>query len=296
MVLTDATTSVGFKNVLYLTDFSRSSEFALKYVREIVEQFDSKLFVAHVIESPEYGFVPPQGWAVVENLSEDAAQRDMQEVERQLGGLRHHVLFRRGDVWSAVSDLVASNEIDLIVLGTHGRTGLRRFLMGSVAEEIFRQAACPVLTVGPGTAKVKPSQLKFEHILLATDFGPRSVAAVPYAVSLAREFHSRLTLMHVVKVPLEPLDSPAVLVSEAEKTLHALVPHDAPRECLPEYVVLFGEPANEILNVARERKADLIVLGLKPTEDHLGMATHLAPATAHALVCSAPCPVLTVRS
>jgi nucleotide-binding universal stress UspA family protein len=296
MLFTETATLVGFKNILYLTDFSRSSEFALKYVREIVQQFNSNLFVAHVIESPDYGFVPPQGWAVVENMSEEAAKRDMQEVERQLDSHRHQVFLRRGDVWSATSDLVASNEVDLIVLGTHGRTGLRRFLMGSVAEEVFRQATCPVLTVGPGTAKVKPSQVKFEHILLATDFGEQSVAAIPYTLSLAQQFRAKLTLMHVVKVPLEPLDSPAVLVSEAEKKLHSMLPADAGIRATPELVVIFGDPASEILNVSKNRKVDLIVLGLKPTAEHLGMATHLAPATAHALVCSAPCPVLTVRS
>jgi nucleotide-binding universal stress UspA family protein len=287
---------VGFKSILYLTDFSRSSEFALKYVREIVQHFDSQLFVAHVIESPDYGFVPPQGWAVVETMSEEAAKTDMEVVERQLGSLPHQTFFRRGDVWSATRDMVASNEVDLIILGTHGRTGLRRFLMGSVAEEIFRQATCPVLTVGPGTAKVKSSQVKFEHILLATDFGEQSVAAIPYTLSLAEQFRSKLTLMHVVKIPLEPLDSPSVLVSEAEKKLHALLPADAEIRGTPELVVLFGEPANEILNASKHRKVDLIVLGLKPAAEHLGMATHISPATAHALVCSAPCPVLTVRS
>lgn len=289
------TTSTMLGKLLYLTDFSPTSDSAIKYLREIAQHFDSKVFVAHVIETPEYRFVPPDGWAVVENANEEAAKRQLQAVDERLAGVPHQVILRHGEVSKAAADLIRTYDIQLVVVGTHGRTGLRRFLMGSVAEEIFRQASCPVLTVGPGAAKEGLRGLRFNQIVLATDFGEASAAAIRQALSLASEYQARLTLLHVIRLPLNSTESFEQLKIEAERKLWSLLPEEKEPECGAGVAVRFGDPQEEISKFARDRNADLIVLGLKRTNEYLTMVTHMSRATAHAVVCTAPCPVLSIK-
>lgn len=282
-------------NLLYLTDFSPISDAAIKYLKAIAEEFDSFVLVAHVVEAPEYRFVPPEGWAVVEQASEEAAKRQLRSVEERLVGVPHQSILRYGEVWKAAADLIKAHNIDLVVVGSHGRTGLRRFLMGSAAEQIFRHANCPVLTVGPGAAKDGTRDLKFERIVLATDFGEASLAAVPMALSLAQDYQARLMLLHVVKQPLDAAESFEQRKSEAERKLRGMAAEESGPGRKVDTAVRLGDPHEEILRFAREKKADLIVLGLRRTDEHLGMATHVSRATAHAVVCTAPCPVLAIR-
>lgn len=281
-------------NVLYLTDFSPTSDSALRYVRAITEQFEAKIFVAHVIEWPEYRFVPPEGWAVVENASEEAAQRQLEVFEQRLAGIPHEMIMRHGDVWHEAAEVIRAHDVRLVVVGTHGRTGLRRFLMGSVAEEVVRGAHCPVLTVGPGVNRNAPSGTRIDHAVLATDFGEASLEAIPCAASLAEEYGAGLRLLHVLKPQGRTEEDLQQLQQEAQKRLQAKAAQSGGGRSIAEVAVRCGDPAEEICKYAREKKADLLVLGLKRTAEHTGMATHVARATAHAVLCSAPCPVLSV--
>jgi len=179
----------------------------------------------------------------------------------------------------------------MIVTKRHaGRSGVSRFLMGSVAEEVFREAACPVLTIGPKVVAQAPREAEFKEIVFASDLNPESPAA-PYALSLAQEFQARLTLVHVAPQVADLETDTERIIEE----LHSLVPLDAEMWCRPEYMVKFGTPAAGILEVAAERHADLIVLGVRSAAGHVGAATHVAAATAHSVVSCAECPVLTAR-
>jgi nucleotide-binding universal stress UspA family protein len=180
--------------------------------------------------------------------------------------------------------------------------------MGSVAEEIFRQSACPVLTVGPRVAssgkvregrhdhEIPPTQIKFRQILYATDFKPESAETVSYAVSLAREFQARLTLLHVIEDYGDHLHERPGPIDTALRKLEELVPSEADLRYKPEFVAEFGVPAELILQTASESDADLIVLGVRSATGHIGAATHLSGSTAHKVVVGAKCPVLTVRA
>jgi nucleotide-binding universal stress UspA family protein len=131
---------------------------------------------------------PPRSW----KAAEEAAKI---EAEQQT-------------LWSNLAKAIQEKKIDLIVMGTRGRSGVGKFLLGSSAEEVFRQAPCPVLTVGPHSPAKAPHE--FTRIVFATDFSPESVAALPYAVSLAQECQAHLTLLHVVAEPKggEPVHAP----------------------------------------------------------------------------------------
>lgn len=296
MTATSSPVRAKLGNILYLTDFSPTSDSAIRYLRTIAEQFDTNVLATHVIEWPEYRFVPPEGWAVVEHASEDAARRQLQNVEERLAGIPHQTTLRRGEVWREAAEMIKAHDIQLIVVGTHGRTGLRRFLMGSVAEEILRLSHCPVLTIGPGVPKDGQRITGVERVVLATDFGHSSLEAIPRALALASEYGARLILLHVIKPPLRPDESFEQLKLESEKQLRTTLCRESPANIRVEIAVRLGDPAAEILRFARERKADLIVLGLKRTGERVTMATHVSPATAHAVLCSAPCPVLAVTA
>ena len=292
MTATCETVRIKLGNVLYLTDFSPISDCALRYVRAITDQFEAKVLVTHVIESPEYRFVPPEGWAVVESATEDAARRQLEALDARMAGIPHETMLRRGEVWQEAARLVEDQDVQLIVVGSHGRTGLRRFLMGSVAEEIIRRAHRPVLTVGPGVLKDGPVP-RIARIVLATDFGSASIEAIPCTLMLAELHDARVSLLHVMKSLPAPEERPEQLRSEAENRLRASITRQD-KSRIAEAIVRFGDPAEEICKYALQKRADLVVLGLKRTDQHIALATHVSRATAHSVVCSAPCPVLAV--
>jgi nucleotide-binding universal stress UspA family protein len=290
MKLAESSAKIALKNVLFATDFSPISETALLFAESIARHYESKLTVAHAISPIETRMVPPEAWGASQQALDEAAALQMNDLDQRLRGLPHEVVIQHGLVTDVISELIATTDADLLVMGTHGRSGFGRLMIGSVAEEVFRQAACPVLTIGPRVSAQAPHEAEFKQILFATDFNPQSQAA-SYALSLAQEFQARLTLLHVgARIAELETDSESIL-----QELDSLVPVDAKMWCRPEYVAKLGVPAVAILEVAKEKCADLIVLGVRSAAGRVGAATHAAAATAHSVVSSAACPVLTVR-
>ena len=292
-----APTRIKLKNILFATDFTRSAQLALSYACNLAHAYDAEVYSVNVL--PHLVFV--------EGVQPDPEQTRL-STEQQLAalvgsesfkGIRHQELIAQGEVAEVLAKLVRNDEIDLIVIGTSGRKGLQKLLMGSVAEEVFRNAECPVLTVGPH-ATCCPADGKVRHILYATDFGPESVHGLPYAISLAEENRARLTLLHVAPEPgvalpepvpgTLPVLDPDEVAASTEKQLRALIPDGAQLWHDPEYMVQFGPPAETIVKVAAQR-ADMIVLGVKrPTP----LTKHLGAGVAYKVACDATCPVLSV--
>ena len=213
-----------------------------------------------------------------------------------LATVPHNVTVTEGDLWSTITDTVRKQNIDLIVIGTRGRTGVGRALLGSAAEEIFRRAPCPVLTVGPHVSKDTERRLEMKEILYATDFSPESFSALPYAVSLAQEHQARLTILHVIgEQEVGELVHAENYVESTQRRLRELVPAEAKPWCEPNFRVERGSAAKKILEVATALGADLIVLGVRGAAGHMGATTHVLRAIAHHVVTQAECPVLTVR-
>ncbi len=231
---------------------------------------------------------------------EECAQGAMRRVESQLAGLSYETAIERGiGVWETVQQAMGGNRIDLVVLGTHGRTGAEKLLLGSVAEEIFRRSPVPVLTIGPGVRTSVHAAGRFHRVLFATDFTAESLAAAPFAVSLAQENAARLVLMHVMREPGQRNENEKKVfelsVAEAIHQLYEIVPKDVELSFPPEVAIEYGAPADCIVAAARQCGVDVIVLGVRDAARRLGVATHLGRATAHKVVAHAPCPVLTVR-
>ena len=292
----DAKTRVSLKNILYATDFSPTAESALPYVLGLAKRFGATVHALHVRFPVAYPVVGPEGMPQFMEAAEEQAKQESKQLHELLAGLPHEVLISEGDIWTAINDTLQQRKIDLIVIGTRGRTGIGRALLGSVAEEIFRRAPCPVLTVGPHVSKDTKRRLEMKVILYATDFSPESLAALPYATSLAQENQARLTLLHVIGEPkVGELVHPEQYVDSTLRQLRNLMPSDVELWCEPKFMVEQGPAADKIMEVAIARGADLIVLGVRGAEGRMGATTHLLRPTAHRVVTQAQCPVLTVR-
>src|SRR5262249_13702677 len=306
-LLEEKSTAVSLKNILFATDFSEASNAALPYVAALSLRYGGMVHVAHVL--PENVLPPsPIDPVTIGSIYEEAhsaTQEKMLQLALKLRGFPHRTYVRHGNVTDVLLEIIRQNKIDMLVAGTHGRTGLGKLLLGSVAEEIFRTVTCPVLTIGPKALKVgQPANdqtagqlaavnVEFRQIIYATDFTPGSFADASHAFSVAQEFHARLILMHVIEQYEDDLHHRPGLIDRAFRQLERLQPEDAVLPYTPEPVVEFGEPADRILQTAQEWRADLIVLGAR--SGHIGSATHLPWRTAHCVVANAKCPVLTVH-
>jgi nucleotide-binding universal stress UspA family protein len=229
------------------------------------------------------------------DLQEKWTQEQMQRVEERLKDLQHEmIVVQGGHVWSAVEAKLELLGNDLIVLGTHGRTGLRKMLMGSLTDRVLRSSWVPVMTVGP-EVPLGLGKGKFHRVLLATNFASGSAEAACYATSVAQRDQAELILVHACKKSKSggPDKGSELSVAEALHRLNETVPCTAKLRSRPEMLVEHGEPATRIVEVAKQKEADLIVMGAPNTRNLA--ATHLETGTVHSVVPQAPCPVLTVR-
>jgi nucleotide-binding universal stress UspA family protein len=225
---------------------------------------------------------------------QDAKQGMMKYADtRDFEGLRHEFLVERGYPPSIITDLIANEHVDLVVLGTHGRRGLSKLFLGSVAEQIFRRATCPVLTVGPGS-ELKPQQKWTPvRIILATDFSKGSFHALPYALALAEENHAQLILLHAA--PLVPWEQQSDMGNYYQKRLEEMIPSGHQPSCQVDFAVRFDLAAPAIVSMAADKQADLIVMGVHHTALP-GLDSHVPWTVACEVINAAHCPVLTVRA
>jgi nucleotide-binding universal stress UspA family protein len=297
MKATTAKTATGFLNIIFATDFSDAADRAIPFVKEIAEHYEAKLVALHVHPPVVNPMTPPETWAADTAAAEARDQMRRERLLNTFAGIPTEVLMEEGGIHTALQEAIEKYHTDLVVIGTRGRTGIGKLLLGSTAEEILRTATCPVLTIGPHADPTHELGGKIREILYATDFASASQNAAAYAVSLAEEFQARLVLLHVVPGPgADDLVVEADVAKSIKGLLQKLVPAEATAWCKPEYFVEEGSPAEKILEMAHLRGSDLIVLGVKPGEGVPGAATHLPIATVHKVVAQAECPVLTVRN
>lgn len=283
------------RNVLYATDFSPVAEFAAPIAVELARGFGAKILAVHVRPPQVYGLAPPESWPAIQEAADRQVEGQKKHLEALFRSVENSVLIGEGDTWEVISSLIKEKEIDLVVIGTHGRRGLEKLLLGSVAEKILRRSRVPVLTVGPHVTSQPNRTSKVREILYATDFSPASEGAARYAILLAEENQAHLHLLHVIEPrKSKEYDFASEFVRACAAQLENLVPTEAQLWCQPKYLIEVGDPAKEILKVAKRYKADLVVMGVKRTESDLGASTHLPWAIAHNVISQARCPVLTV--
>jgi nucleotide-binding universal stress UspA family protein len=309
----DQTQSIRFKRVLMATDFSDTSERALAYAIAIARRYGSALSVVHAIQPEPRAPIPMEPLPRELNRRCLGAELQMKHLNEKAGmnDLNRHLLLEQGRVWDVLTSVIQRENIDLLVLGTRGRGGLKKLALGSVAEEVLRAAPCPVLTVGPNVPPADSGTIEFSRILFATDFGPASAKAFPYAVSLAEDSKAKLILLHMVP-PMPMVDvGPATYGSSAyvaedftkwqrtmreeslRKLRDLLPPIIANLAAKPECVAGTDFLPEGILDAAATRRIELIVMGANRTPSPRVVA-HMPWALTHEVICHAKCPVLTV--
>jgi nucleotide-binding universal stress UspA family protein len=206
----------------------------------------------------------------------------------------HKTLVGSGAVAEQVSRFARELAPDLIVIGTHGRTGVNKFLIGSVAEQVFRTSTCPVLTVGPHVARIAQGST-FNTVVVATDFGESCANALIHGFAIAEQNSGRLLVLHAVdENGLAIQGWVDEVIPRAEMRVRKWASRILPRMTVPWLpLARFGHPANVLLRVATQQRADLIVMGARYST-HPNVAAHSIGATAYHVIADAGAPVLTV--
>ena len=300
---------IKIERVLCPTDFSDHSRRAFEHAVALARWYEAGITVLHV-----QPFLPPAATfpPVFSPFSLDRVPHDriVEELRRFSGpsasvGIRADVVVKDGPAAAGILDLARALPADLLVMGTHGRGGFERLVLGSVAEKVLRKASCPVLTVPrpEESAPAAPSPL-FSRILCPVDFSAPSMKGLDYALSLAQEAKASLTVLHVVEwSPGEEVREQhrrfdvegyrRYLQEEACRQLRAQIPEEARLWCEVHERVASGKAYREIERVAREGKADVIVMGV---HGRGAVDVTLFGSTTHHVIRASHLPVLTIRS
>ena len=297
---------VEIKRILCPIDFSDYSRHALAHAIVLARWYGATLTVFHAYASPaeppppgaSYGGFAGMGpidtlpWAVSPaEVREDAVA----ELTRFCQSMASHGVDLRfeaqpGSEVPSILDQAALLHADLLVLGTHGRGGLGRLVMGSVAEQVLRKASCAVLTVPPSvTAPPGDPLIMIKRILCPVDLEEASSRALAYGLSLAKEADAELVMLHVVDHTRGYL---RLSEHDAVAKINAMMPPDAREWCRPDVLIAAGTPFEEILRTASERDIHMIVMGVHPRHPIDQM---IFGSTTHQVVRAAPCPVLTLN-
>jgi nucleotide-binding universal stress UspA family protein len=285
--------SVSLKNILLATDFSPVSEKAASYAKALAMNFRSAVEIVHVIEPS----LVISSLEVVLGLPVKHKWRSCNEgVERlrqdfSAAGLEaRSCLPEEHNPHIALLKVARQQEADLIVAGTHSRSGLQRLVLGSVAEQLIREAECPVLTVGPHAKPPAEGPLVFRTIVYATDFSPKAIKAAAFALSFAQDSGAHLFFCYVAGADSGPMER-RFMDSHFKADLKRMIPESTYEWCTPETVVEHGDASKAILELAGRVGADLIVLGARKASFWL---THVEHGLTPDLLAEATCPVMTV--
>lgn len=294
------------KKILFATDFSDCAAHAQSYAFAFAKRFKAELHVVHAVDTayPSYAGVYGFGVDVERHIGavKQQAQNDLGAIVARAGdaGLNAWAHLLGGRPAEAIVDKAQSLGCDLLITGTHGRTGLDHFLFGSTAELIVRHAPMPVLAVKPVERDfLKGSgELAIARVLCPVDLSPLADQAAAQAANVCRVFNAELLLLHVVDSRIEyPIVLPEIKIAPPEEfrrrateRLKELASKQSGVKT--DVAVLEGVPHKTIVEQAILYKADLLVM---TTHGHGGLSRALLGSTAEKLVRTAPVPTLTVR-
>ncbi len=281
--------AVTFEHIVVPTDFSEISQRALEYAKAIAKPANSELLLVHVNPPVDFITPPEAAWvdqSEVQSLQEEQLEQSGAALRSE--GFRARAISVTGSLYAELLSAVKQYKADLIVLGTHGKKGLERLLLGSDAEAVLRHAGCPVLSVGPAVPNLKDKTWRIREVICATTLEPRAAEVVAYAHKLAALYEAELVLFHV-KSSSEQEDD--VDWASFEEAFHHYVPGDLGKRSWLRTRLASASPGTSILDLAKQRNSDLIVMGAHGASS---VATHLARGTAAKVLSDAPCPVMTI--
>jgi nucleotide-binding universal stress UspA family protein len=295
---------IDIARILCPVDLSGVSLQAARHAATLARWYEAELHALHVLPTlPTLWGVGPALGALAPELAPAARhERELRDFLERVGtgSLRVEAHVREGDPTQATLDYAARAEVGLIVMGTHGRGGIERVVLGSVAESVLQKTACPVLTVRQG-ALLEADGPPFKRILCPLDFAPASEQGLAYALSLAREADADLTLLHVMEPyderwlhehsPMSAAEYRAFVERQLQARLEQVVAAEARDWCHLEERLATGRAWQEIVRIAAEMQAQVIVMG---RHGRKGVDRLLFGSTTHQVVRHAACGVLSV--
>jgi len=285
------TSPIHIKGILSATDLSESATRALKVAARLAKHLHSRLHVLHAIAPQVY---VPGGAGLTPLLHEVDIKEAKAALHKyvvkvpEVRVLKHEELIVCEPPTDAIASAVETKGIDLVVMGSHGRGGLGKLLLGSNAEAAIRRLHCPILVVGP---HCRANHGSLKSLVLATELPTGTLRATQYAMGIVQAFGCNATLVHVLTAIDRNADSIEAEKSEAMKQLRQLVPAEPELARRVRCEVAVGNRAEQIVDTARECRAGLIVMGVR---EHQIFADHAPWATLSEVIRTARCPVLAV--
>ena len=301
---------IEIRRILCPTDLSDIAPRAFDHALALARFHQAEVELAYVSEPLLPGPVAPASyppWAVLDPAVLGRLRSALEALAAPASalGIPVRIEVHEGHVVAQILERARAWPADVIVMGTHGRGGFERWVLGSVTEKVLRKALCPVLTVPPPAEGLHPSgTVLFRSIVCPVDFSGASVAALGYALKLAEESGAEITVLHVLEWLVE--DEPGARIAgfdvpefrrylerDARDRLQKVVPAEARDWCRPREQIVGGRPWREILRVAEEAHADLVVMGVRG-RNPVDLA--LFGSTTQHVVRGAKCPVLVVHT
>jgi nucleotide-binding universal stress UspA family protein len=292
-----------FHHIVVAADFSDSSRHAFQVACSLIREGETRVSVLHVVE-PEYVAEEPVyfGQRSIQYVAVPREPAELEALKTQMRAqyvpdraLDVEYVTKEGEIAEEILGLSQTIGCDLIVMGTHGRTGVRRLLTGSIAEAVLRRACCPVLALRcPDFA---PQAQRARVILHPTDFSECSESALQVARSLARDQAARLVVLHVtpnkglIEGTIVVLGDPLADWKSLEEILGRVEGPDLQHPV--EVRIDQGDPSTEIARAAAELACSLIVMG---TQGRTGLGRLFMGSVAEAVLRKSPCPVLVVKA
>lgn len=298
---------ITIRRILCPTDLSDLSARALRHAMAFAKWYEAELDALYIVPAvvPHPGVMPPgPSWALFDPEARSQVEDELHYfvAPAEDAGIQVRRTIRDGDVVAEILKEAHAIPADLLVMGTHGRSGFERWILGSITEKTLRKAPCPVLTVPPAGADQPVDPVHLKKILCPVDFSDASMAALRYALSLAEESDAELVVLHALE--WGPEEEPALrpglaelpeyhrlLEQNAREKLRAAIPAEAREWCHPEEMVVFGRAYQRVLAEAKARQVQMIVMGVHGRN---ALDILLFGSTTHHVIRAACCPVLTI--
>jgi nucleotide-binding universal stress UspA family protein len=290
------------KSILCPIDFSDSSGATYQYALSLAEYYKARIVVLHVVELWKYPFADYAAHeADYAKFSSAMNEGGEVQLQRFLKGqiateLQPELVVHQGNAPNCILSFAQKENIEVIVMGTHGRRGFDRLVLGSATDRVMRKAACPVLVVSNTSHKDLNTGLDGRHrlsrILYCTDFSDNSERARGYAISLAAEYGAELTLLHVAETAPDLARAEAISAERA-RALDSLVSEAERKNLNVRSAVRFGKPYEEIVRHATEAQAGLIIMSARGGD---AVDRAVFGSTTYRVIQFGPCPVLAIHT
>jgi nucleotide-binding universal stress UspA family protein len=290
------------KLIICPIDFSEFSAAAYRYAISVAEHYQAQVTCLHIVEwwkypYADYGAYETNFSKLCQALKEGGEELLRDFVKRHsASAIQPHLVVQHGNASDAILSFAEAQRMELIVMGTHGRRGLDRLVLGSTTDRVMRRAPCPVLVVSNPAHDAMCSgpdgQHRLTRILYCTDFSTNSERALEYAISLAKEYGAELTLLHVVGGASDPAGAEDVLAARTEQ-LERLIPASKRQNLTVRMTTRSGKPYEEINRYACEAQSSLIIMAARGG-DALDRAVF--GSTTYRVIQLGPCPVLAIHT